>query len=893
MDISKDCKNVIGVSENMPKSEFYRLLNEAQIETRDVQPRYIDFLKESLNKKGNLNSTYEIPKTRTKADGLVSAFYMDNDVANKFLIILECKLDQSLENDAYRSGVILQVLCYLKQMKDLGEEIPRIALIGNKEQCFVLPISCIQKYIDKEIKNYKTASKAHTCNSIIIDEIMKDDEITKHCNLYDITPDFTMDTVAKEIISLAKNQPLKLEIEEHSISRVFDYFTMHILKKRKVGYNNEEVELDPRIQKDLFMTMLLNPDECFLHPNKQDIALFGENNQRLVNRSAYIAFKNSYEFKYSLEEKRKFTEICDRLIEDAERRNKGDFYTPTVWVDEAHKMLNKELGENWRDEYIVWDCCCGTKNLTRDYKFKQLYCSTIEQGDIEIGKRYNLDVESYHSVSFQYDFLNDDVELFEKLLEKKKSGVELTELDFVDSLLYLKAAGLIRGLLLGKSLVFLINPPYGTAGNQKLAEEKRTGTAKNKINQLMLKDKIGASSQQLYAQFLYRIGKFKDLFGIEKCQIALYSTFAIQGSPSFKGLRKYMGERWVLNNGMIFPANQFAGCSDSWGVMFSIWRSDLTPKVLDSFPIMVKELNDSMEVEDKGYKNVYNLDNSMACSDWIKQELKKLKTEDGVQLKSALNWNKEKKNGSIVKESIGYFHNDSNMIEKNSQFIFLLTSCAAHGHGFSIVDKNFEKCVSYFTARRLLIGYYSTWVNGKDEYMIPNIEHKKYKEFENDSIVYSLFNTASNQSSLRSIFYNNKFWDIKNEFFFMSEQEIKDLANGKLSREDINDDIVIDIENFGGNRFVYKKLQEIELSEEAQKVLDKAKELVRLSFKNRNLFNQLHSEYQINCWDAGWYQIKGLLKEFHKEELDEFNKLYKKLEDKMRPMVYELGFLKE
>ena len=127
----------------------------------------------------------------------------------------------------------------------------------------------------------------------------------------------------------------------------------------------------------------------------------------------------------------------------------------------------------------------------------------------------------------------------------------------------------------------------------------------------------------------------------------------------------------------------------------------------------------------------------------------------------------------------------------------------------------------------------------------------------------------------------------------MSEQEMLDLANGKFNRNDINEDIAMDIENFGGDRFVYKKLQEITLSEEAQAVLDKARELVKLSFNSRDLFNQMHPEYQINCWDAGWYQIKSLLKDFHKDDLEEFNKLYKKLEDKMRPMVYELGFLKK
>lgn len=874
----------------MAKESFYELLDRATDEARDVQPRYIDFLRDSLEKKGSLDSTRVLPKS--KADGIVPAFYMVDDVVNKFLIIIECKFNQSLATDIYRSGVILQVICYLKQLKQKGEEIPRVALIGTKKQCFTLPISCLQPYIDKEIVKLSDASNAYRNNPNMVKEIMQDDNITKYCHLYDITPDFNMDTIAKEIVELAKGSPIKLEIEENSISKVFDYFTMHILKEREVGYNGEKQALPPRVQKDLFMRMLLEPDECFLHPNKPDTAFFGANNQRLVNRSAYIAFKNCYEFKYSSDEKKKFTEICDRLIEDAERRNKGDFYTPTVWVDEAHKLLESELGEDWRDKYIVWDCCCGTKNLTRDYKFKQLYSSTLEQGDIAIGEKYNRNVDNYHSVAFQYDFLNEDVELFEELLKKKNSGTALTELDFFDSSLYLKAPGLVRGLLSGKSLVFLINPPYGTAGNQKLDEDKRTGTAKNAVNTLMLKDKIGSSSQQLYAQFLYRIGKIKDLFGISNCHIGLYSKSAVQVSPSFKGLREYMGKRWRLNNGMIFPASQFAGCSDAWGVMFSVWRSDLEPMVVESLPILVKEMGPSLQVEDKGYKSIYNLDFSTSASDWVR-ELSELKEEtfDSFTMSNAITVTNGK--CKVSSEILGYGVMDTNVVEKNTRYVTLINrKFKGHLTAHPITSRNFNRVTSFFTARRLICNSLADWVNGKDEYMIPNTDHPQYQDWENDSIVFSLFNTASNQSSLRGISYNDKVWNIKNEFFFMSEKEMRDLANGKLNRDDINDAVVLDIENYGGDRFVYKKLQGLELSTEAQAVLDTAKDLVRLSFKNRDLFNQLHPEYQINTWDAGWYQIKGLLNEFHKEELKEFNKLYKKLEDKMRPMVYDLGFLK-
>ena len=83
------------------------------------------------------------------------------------------------------------------------------------------------------------------------------------------------------------------------------------------------------------------------------------------------------------------------------------------------------------------------------------------------------------------------------------------------------------------------------------------------------------------------------------------------------------------------------------------------------------------------------------------------------------------------------------------------------------------------------------------------------------------------------------------------------------------------------------------MSEDAQKVLDKARELIRKSFEYRDLFNEDHPEYHINTWDAGWYQIKGLLKEYFPDDLEEFNQMYHQFEDRMRPLVYEFGFLYE
>ena len=97
---------------------------------------------------------------------------------------------------------------------------------------------------------------------------------------------------------------------------------------------------------------------------------------------------------------------------------------------------------------------------------------------------------------------------------------------------------------------------------------------------------------------------------------------------------------------------------------------------------------------------------------------------------------------------------------------------------------NYERVVSLFAARKLIE---KNWVNSKDEYLAPDEAHPQYQEFVNDAIVFSLFNTSSNQSSLRQIEFKGKKWNIYNEFFWMGNDEIQQLASNNQLDECYND----------------------------------------------------------------------------------------------------------
>jgi hypothetical protein len=187
--------------------------------------------------------------------------------------------------------------------------------------------------------------------------------------------------------------------------------------------------------------------------------------------------------------------------------------------------------------------------------------------------------------------------------------------------------------------------------------------------------------------------------------------------------------------------------------------------------------------------------------------------------------------------------------------------------------------------RRVII---SDWINQKDEYCEPTETNHNFYKFKNDSIVYSLFNNASFQTSLRNVVSKEKRWDIKNQFFWMSKEEMMNLANQNNYTELYND------ARTDSDRYVHNLLfgeQRIydQISTEAKDVLDTATELIRLSIGMRRNFADDHNH--LNSWDAGYAQLKLLWKEYFPQQFKEFRNKYKVLEDKMRPMVYELGFL--
>ena len=819
--------------------------------------------------------------------------------------MVEFKDEVDFADKKKRAEVYLQVCCYIRQIHDLHYEkhdrsqeswenfIPKVIMLGSRINAVAIPAKFLVTIAKNSyIEGYQHATEACRLprNKTIIDNIVDDAQINAYSAIYDIKSTSELDRLCENIIKYGTGEGnLQEDLSSQTIYYAFDYFDMKVLDKK------QSEKMTSREKVSAFIGLFFNPDSIEIKKRRElyvDTVIINGSSIK-VNGEEYnnftIIFRVEAE-KYTKAEKKQITAITDRLIEETDRRRKGDFYTPTIWVDEAHKLLSKNLGEDWREEYMVWDCAWGTGNLTRDYRFKDLYCSTLEETDLQIGFEYNK-----NACKFQYDFLNDDVEDFERIEMLCKMGrADTANAILFNTKLYKQAPGLIDGLLgingkEKKKLLFLINPPYGASTDVKAtvsSGKAKEGTNNTLIREQMNDKKIGAASQNLYTQFIYRIDWLSKLFNID-LKVGIFCPPAYITGKNAKKLREILS-LWCTD-GFLLQASQFADVSEGWGISFQLLEKNVESD-RNCVELVVK-VNENAKVHDLYAKSMYNMDTKSSLTDWLRRNIKKYKSEDAPQMKSALNWSNEHRLGNLVPGAYGYLVDSGNNVDENTSRVFWLTSCRGAGHGVSALPENILDCCSGFTARKLISGEYATWMNCKDEYMIPNTLHTDYQQWESDSIIYSIFNTGSQQSSLRNISYNGKQWNIQNEFFWMSVDEMQALAEGKYNRLDINNTVEDDIEEFGFNRFVYKKLKEVTLSPDAKAVLDKATELVKSSFRYRNDFNKSHPEYQINTWDAGWYQIKGLLKEYDPEGLKEFNSLYKAFEDRMRPLVYELGFL--
>ena len=558
------------------------------------------------------------------------------------------------------------------------------------------------------------------------------------------------------------------------------------------------------------------------------------------------------------------------MEETARNSNRGEFYTPKHISDLLFEITNKYI-PNFNRKHIIWDNCWGTGNLTANRDFDKLFCSTIQKSDIRKNKDKNP-----NAIKFQYDFLTSDIEQLQSSqsmwLGENKMPQEL------DKVLRDKDGG---------PILFYINPPYVATGvfgtNNKDAKEGQTSSL---IKEIMRDAKMQSACDQAYAQFLYKISLMREAYENKDISIAVICPQLFLTTSTYKNFRSKLLANFKFEGGALFRADQFKGLCDRWAISIQIYTPGETEDK-KKFKFEIYEGSNGLIIK-TGEKIVYNLDGERDCMDWAKDELKNdnlvianhtLSSGCKISDKKAVYWDKD---------SLGFLFYSGNNVYHNQQELGLMSLPYGSGSGYSVTKENFDKTISIFCARRAYSRYGANWINDKDEFCIPNTNCEAYKKLLTNSMVHMLFNGSAHMTSMFIKNNNGSINSVANEFHHISvEETIKTFEKHRVTAT-----------GPGGlkDRYATNKLRiAIDsglITQEGYEVLAEYKRLWEKTIPLRQEFNGRFPEYQVCNWDAGFYQLKWLIKDNSIEEFRKFQLMYRKFEESIRPLVIDCGFLR-
>lgn len=471
-------------------------------------------------------------------------------------------------------------------------------------------------------------------------------------------------------------------------------------------------------------------DNLFVIFQNQGYKIAKENIKQMFDATINIRNKETYQLfwkRYKRPPVKEFQEYIierrDLLVPQDIRERKGAFFTPRIWVELSQKYLTDYLGENWQEEYFIWDCAAGTGNLLAGLTNKyNIYASTLDQADVSvIHERIEHGANLVKNHVFQFDFLNDD---FSKLPQSLQD--------------------IINDENKRKKLVIYINPPYAEGDNVRGIGRKDVHVSKihSKYQTLM-----GKASSEMFAQFFTRIYK-----EIPNSVLAEFSKLKILQAPNYSDFRNFF--RAKLEKFFVVPADTFDNVKGDFPIGFFVWNTNKNE-------IFEKT---SADVYDKkgnfiGTKGITNYDNSKYISNWLEVNSK-----------------------NISNNYIGHLASVGNDFQ-NQRMIFIdneeKENWKKGGRHTRISAENLIYASIYFTVRKVIP---ATWLNDRDQFLFPLENWKTDTEFQNDCLTYTIFNT-----NVQSRFGINHWIPFKENEVNAKEKFasnfMTDFINGKLKNE--------------------------------------------------------------------------------------------------------------
>ena len=568
---------------------------------------------------------------------------------------------------------------------------------------------------------------------------------------------------------------------------------------------------------------------------KENIKQMFDATINLKNKETYLQFWKRYKRPPIKEFQDYIIERRDLLVPQDIRERKGAFFTPRKWVELSQKYLTEYLGENWQEEYYIWDCAAGTGNLLAGLTNKyNIYASTLDQADINVmHERIDHGANLLKNHLFQFDFLND---IF---LPQSKGG------KMPDSLFDILSDDEKR-----KKLVIYINPPYAETGSTKHKVSK-SGVSNETMIHKKLFDKMSTfSKRELYVQFLMRI-----YFEIPNCKIANFSTLKNLQSSYFIEFREMF--RAKLEKIFLVPADTFDNVKGKFPIGFFIWDCEKNEKFeqisSDVYNAKGEYINE---------KKIFSYNDEKYLNDWLRPT-----------------W-------SGIKNEIGFLACNSNDFQnQNGIFIEITKKNQTSTYFKPIGISNLIQSAIYFAVRHCIP---ATWLNDRDQFLYPNKNWQTDTEFHNDCLTFTLFNNdiQSQYGTNHWIPYTEQEVNAQAKF---SSNFMTNFIYGKLKKEISNNEL------FESENFIYDYSPRV-FSDEAKAVFNAGRELWKYyhSQKDANVNASLYDirEYFQGRNDKGRMNARSNDDNYTLLIAELRNKL-NVLADKINPKIYEYGFLKE
>ncbi|WRE62843.1 hypothetical protein KVE51_06620 [Helicobacter pylori] len=388
---------------------------------------------------------------------------------------------------------------------------------------------------------------------------------------------FDYETQNKELKAFIKDNLLyskrsKIPVDKNNFVHVYFKWVEHV--KPSISIEWQQAKKQGILDADFYLADLLSESNETILESLNTILKVNHYkfNKKLNNFGAFNFDETSFNDKqkahktfwniYERPPKREFWDYIiqrrDLLVPSDVRERKGAFFTPKIWVEKSQEYLAKALGQDYQENYIIWDCAGGTGNLLQGLLNKaNLYLSTLDNNDVAIVKdlaaKNHLKLLENHV--FQFDFLNDD-------FKSDKMPKSLQEI--------------LKDEEKRKKLIIYINPPYAEAGNKSKMSgtgEHKAKVARNNKTYEAYKDFLGSGANELFAQFFMHI--YKELNG---CIMASFSTLKYLNSSNFKKFREVFKARFL--EGFMVPADSFDNVNGQFPIGFLVWDTATPPPPL-------------------------------------------------------------------------------------------------------------------------------------------------------------------------------------------------------------------------------------------------------------------------------------------------------------------------